>query len=450
MGEKKPYKARQPKGSVAITYKTTKQKNARTGEVRTYSYYQASKLIERIDPETGQAFRKRITASAPTKKEALEKIYKIIQFGDKAFEIKPTKPRSKAGTISEALDAWIERKENSSKVRNEVVRKYRSYTDKHLKPDLGNLRLDDKDLADKLNQYFEATLPNKRKMEKVDDEWVETDKPYFTSTSSLLNIYAALSGAMNLAVDKGLIDRNPIKRVERPKAQKRDDNIAQLSHIAVSLLARLKEDDHSEYCRFLLPFLGLRSGERLGIQIQDIKGINTKEAKIHIHSQLEYDVGVGWFISNKTKSGRDRTIPLTEPFLSVVRDYLKRRTAWTKSPEWKPDPKFADLLFLRHDGSLINKKQDTKDWHEILEAYGYPYWQQHANRHITATLLGNQDPPVPIAVVRELLGHYADAMAYYYQTINKKTMKKNLAEYGTGSFARLLDEPLPFDTKGNE
>jgi integrase len=444
MGEK-PYKPRQAKGTGSMTRKTAKIKDQRTGEIRLYSYYQASKLVEGFDPETGEPFRKRITASAPTQREAQNNLNKKIQFGSKAYEPKPVKHKDQIGTVGELLDTWITWKEESTDVRAEVVRKYRSYINIHLKPDLGEIPLLELE-SDRLLRYFTKDLPAKTKQIKVDGVWVDSDELYFTSTSSIQNIYSTLFSALKRAHDKGLIKVNPLKTVKKPPAQKRADNIGQLSHIAVSLLARLKADEHPDYCRFLLPFLGLRSGERLGIQLDDIRNINSKEAKIIIHSQLEYKVGGGWFISPKTKSGKERTIPLSEPFLSVVRAYVKKRKAWEKSPNWKPEPKFANLLFLNEDGSLINKKQDTKDWHDILEHYGYPYWQQHANRHITATLLGNQEPPVPIAVVRELLGHHADSMSYYYQTIKDKMMKKKLKDYGTESFARLLDEPLPSNT----
>jgi integrase len=437
MGDR-PYKPRQAKGTGSMTRKTAKIKDPHTGEIRLYSYYQASKLVEGFDPETGEPFKKRITASAPSQQEAQKKLNRKIQFGDKPFEPKPVKARDQSGTTGELLDAWLHTKEISSKVRNEVSRKYASYVNKHLKPDLGHIPLKDLD-EDTLVEYFEKTLPGKKKPKKIDGIWQETDEDYFSSTSSLLNIYKAMSGALSYAIKKDLITKNPLADVDAPKAQKRKDNVGQLAHIAMNLLNHLKDDQHPDYCRFILPFLGLRSGERLGIQLEDVSGLK-KNGKIKIHSQLEYEVGSGWFISPLTKSGRDREIPVPEPFLSVLRAYVKERESWEKSPDWNPEPKFARLLFLRPDGTLINKKQDTADWHKLLKSYDYPYWQQHVNRHITATLLGNQDPPIPIAIVRELLGHWADAMTYYYQTIQNKTMKTNLESYGTVSFAKLLDD----------
>ena len=438
----RPYKPRRAKGTVAVSHKNAKIKDKYTGEVRTYTYYQASMLVSGTDPETGQPFRKRITASAPRQKDAIDNLYKKVIWQGQSYEVKPVKPKSTSGTVSAMLDDFLVSRENDPEVRDEVVRKYRSYVEKHIRPELGDTKLEEL-TGMRLKDFF-ITLRKKKKQVKVDGVWQETDELYFSSTSSLLNIYKTLNAGLNLAIANKRLTHNPLKAVKAPKAQKRSDNVAQLAHIALSLMTRLKEQNHPDYCRFLLPYLGLRSGERLGIQLDDIKNLGSKEARIVIHSQLEYKVGSGWWINPETKSGKERSIPVPEPFLSVLRDYVKKRKGWEKTPEWKPAPEFANLLFLKPDGKLIDKKQDTKDWHKIFETtkgYENAYWQQHVNRHITATLLANQENPVPIAIVRELLGHYADAMSYYYATINNTTLKKNMVEYGEMSFAPLFNNP---------
>lgn len=438
-----PVKRRQPKGSIALSYKTIRTINQRTGRVDEYEYVQASKLVPYTDDKTGEVKKKRITASAKHEQDAINKLNKKL-YGVSSGETFVAPPKQPKGeTVGELLEAWLETKHSSRKVRKEVSRKYDSYVYKHLMPAFEKTPLSEL-TDDELTVFFEETLPDKRATRREAGIEVETAEPYFTSSSSILNIYKTLSAALNWAVKKGKISLNPLRLVDAPQAQKRKDNIPQLAHIAVSLLKRLKEDNHPDYCRFLLPFLGLRSGERLGIQLSDIKNLNSKEdCRIHIHSQLEYEVGVGWFISPKTKSGRDRTIPVPEPFHSALKAYVKERKAWAKKATWNPEPAFADLLFLKDDGSLINKKQDTKDWHKVLDSYNYKYWQQHANRHITATLLGDREPPVPIAIVRELLGHYSDAMTYYYSRITNKSMKKNVTQYGTEAFSDLINYEAP-------
>jgi integrase len=364
-------KRRNTKGTIAISFKTIKTFNQRTGRVDEYEYVQASKLVAYTDEKTGEIKKKRITASSKHEQDAIQKLNKkLYGVSSGTNPVTPPKP-PKGETVEELLLAWLEVKSHSRTVRGEVSRKYKSYLDRHLIPDLGHLEVSA--LNDEmLTEYFDETLADKRKTKKIGGVEVETNELYFTSTSSILNIYKALNGALNLAVKRGKIPRNPMKLVDAPPAQKRKDNIPQLAHKAVNLLKHLKDDAHPDYCRFLLPFLGLRSGERLGIQLADIKNISSKtECRILIHSQLEYEVGVGWWINPETKSGRERSIPVPEPFYSALKDYVKTRKAWAKQPGWNPDPKFSDLLFLQSDGKLINKKQDTKDWHKIFKEYGY-------------------------------------------------------------------------------
>jgi hypothetical protein len=223
---KKIKQQRQPKGSIAISYKTIKTLNARTGRHDEYEYVQASKLVPYTDPATGEIKKKRITASAKHEQDAIKKLNTKL-FGVMAGEspVAPPKP-PKGETVADILYSWLELKANSRKVRSEVSRKYKSYVEKHLIPSLGHLELTE--LNDELlTEFFEQTLPDKKKTKIIDGEEIETDEFYFSSTSSILNIYKALSGALNLAVKRGKIKRNPLNLVDAPQAQKRKDNIPQ-------------------------------------------------------------------------------------------------------------------------------------------------------------------------------------------------------------------------------
>ena len=137
--------------------------------------------------------------------------------------------------------------------------------------------------------------------------------------------------------------------------------------------------------------------------------------------------------------GNPRTIPIPEPFLTALRQHKRKMDEWKKAPKWKPQPEFADLVFLNEDGSLIKHNQDNLDWHAVLNHYRFNYWRAHLNRHITATLLADQQPPVSIGVVQSLLGN-GEAMTYYYARITNKAMKVPLDTYGETAFANLLKD----------
>ena len=95
-------------------------------------------------------------------------------------------------------------------------------------------------------------------------------------------------------------------------------------------------------------------------------------------------------------------------------------------------------MFLQDDGSLITLNRDNNDWHAVLGKYDLPYWRAHLNRHITATLLAQQDPPVPEGTVRTILGHESEAMATYYQHVTRRQQSAPLRRYGQTNFAALM------------
>lgn len=159
---------------------------------------------------------------------------------------------------------------------------------------------------------------------------------------------------------------------------------------------------------------------------------------MRISQQLaRYENGDGYYIKRRTKTrASTRVLPVPEPFLSALREYKKQQDAWKKTAEWNPDPQFADLIFTTKTGKPITMNRDNEDWHELLETYKYPYWRGHLNRHITATMLSKQNPPVPLAIVKEILGHNSEAMSHYYTEMDVSTMTKPLEDYGAWMVAQ--------------
>ncbi|WP_280798271.1 tyrosine-type recombinase/integrase [Aurantimicrobium minutum] len=310
-----------------------------------------------------------------------------------------------------------------------VRRKYKRNYELHILKELGDIPL--VELTDtQLKKHFWETLVNKKN---------ETTGKELLGSSARRNIYKTLNSALKVAVKKGLIPLNPLELVKSPPMVRPEENVPQVAHKAQTLLVRMKQDDHPDYARFLLMFLGLRRSERLGLSWSNIKDLNGKEPKMVINQQLaRYEDGSGYYIKQRTKMGNPRTIPIPEPFLSALRQHKKKMDAWKKASSWNPKPDFADLVFLQEDGSLITQNRDNLDWHAVLDHYRFNYWRGHLNRHITATLLADQQPPVSIGVVQTLLGN-GEAMAYYYARITNKAMKVPMANYGETAFASLLN-----------
>ena len=424
MGEQT--KPRRDKGTGGLYYRKTKEYNKKTGEVQPRNYWQATH-----DLVTDDGKRKRVTGSGATKQLAQRKLQANLE---KHFQVVPsetvrsnTKTKEKY-TLGEFLELW--HSELFGDTLSETVRrKYKRNYERHILDELGHIPLSE--LTDiQLKKHFWGTL--------VDKKNERTGKPLLGS-SARRNIYKTLNAALKVAVKKGEIKRNPLELVKLPPLKRPEENVPQTAHKAETLLVRMKEDDHPHYARFLLMFLGLRRSERLGLTWSNVKDLNGKDPKIVINQQLarHEEKGLGYYIKDQTKNGKSRTIPIPEPFLTVLRQHKKKMDEWKKSPNWNPKPQFEDLVFLNEDGSLITQNRDNQDWHAVLDHYRFKYWRAHLNRHITATLLADQQPPVSIAVVKTLLGN-AEAMAYYYARVTNKAMKVPMAAYGETAFAALI------------
>lgn len=416
-------------GSGSLYQKRTYILNRRTGEKSPHSYWQAARVVHLEDGST-----KRITGTSQTSKrlaqEALER--NIAKFYRN--QIGEHQPLSKTNrnrlTLADYLDQWHAGLYDRE-ISDIVLRKYKGFYSQHITPHLGNVALEDLNDA-QLKELFYKTLVEKKKL--IDGK--RSDVPLLGS-SARRNIYKCLNTALKAAVEKRLIPSNPLALVKAPRLERPEENVPQSAHIAISLMKKLKDDNHPDYCRFLLQYLGLRRAERLGITLSNIKDLNGKEPKIVINQQLaRHDDGSGWYIKRKTKTGKARTIPIPEPFLSALKQYKKQRDQWTKLSDWTPKPEFEDLLFLQPNGSVITLNRDNSDWRKILNEYGYPYWRAHLNRHITATLLADQGTQ-DIAVVQALIGN-SEAMTIYYARMTNKRMKEPLKAMGESAFSALL------------
>ena len=183
-----------------------------------------------------------------------------------------------------------------------------------------------------------------------------------------------------------------------------------------------------------MQFLGLRKAERLGLAWDNIQNLTSDTPTMLISQQLARHIdGTGWYIKTKTKGGEPRRFVIPrQPFAELLRAHKQRQDAEKQAAgqAWQPDEKFKNLVFLGENGKLINPNQDNDDWNSLLAKYGFSPWRAHANRHITAVYLADMDPPVPIAYVRELLGHNSDAMAYYYTHLSQENLGQYLNKYG--------------------
>lgn len=109
----------------------------------------------------------------------------------------------------------------------------------------------------------------------------------------------------------------------------------------------------------------------------------------------------GALVLREIKERRRKTVWLDEWFTGLLREhrdaqFLQRVTA---DAEWEEH----GLVFCQWNGRPVDPRRDWGEWCEILAAAGLAHHRLHAMRHSAATFAMAEE--VPMGVVKEMLGH---------------------------------------------
>jgi len=411
--------SRRLKGTGGLWQRTQTRLNPRTGEQETINVWQAAKEVAH---PTDATKRKWVTGTGSTPTEANKKLSKNLERHYQRLAIpQPASAIIRHGgqILQSYLEEWV-RELDPNRVSPQLQRKYAQYLRNHVIPHCGSIPI--KDLSyQQLKNLFDVTLPTKTKLGSNDK---------LLATNARLNIYKVLNQALKVAVKKGTIDRNPLELVSPPRYKQPEENIPQLMHVARWLFETLEEDDLEAYDHFLLGVMGLRRGERLGLSFSDLT-LTGRTPKMTIRQQLSWITGEGLVLKPNTKTGRPRTVFLTDPWLTSLKRMKDKRREQKKLPGFKPDPQFTDLVFLKDNGKPWSLNEDNTYWSTLQEHYKIrDKIRGHALRHIAATSMA--DNGVEVEVAMEILGHESTAMSFYYRRTTAKKQSTQVTNYGLG------------------
>lgn len=384
--------------------------------------WRASKSLTLKDADSGLSRRVRITGTGPTQTIARQRLQENLEKRRDGLEASDRAARARKTLYKDWFYIW--HSEVSPERVSDVVRlKYKRFGEMYLLPYIGNIYVEDLDTEDL------------RKL--VDFTWPQITKPDGTprlSQSARINVYKVLQMSLREAVrtKRIHITQNPLDGVKPPRREKQILSLGDKIGKTKGLIKWMVENDHPDYCRFLFQWLGLRRSERLGLQWSSIKNLNGKNPKLVISTQLaRYADGRGYYLKKPKTPSSIREIPLSEPFLSALREWKKKQDEYKASAKWKTQEQFADLIFLSPTGGLITQNQDNEDWRKLLIDYtgaDDTKWRGHHNRHICATLLAQNG--VKESVAKKILGHASEAMTSYYTSVTTESLREPLENYG--------------------
>lgn len=299
-------------------------------------------------------------------------------------------PIRTAMTVAEFCDLWLDEKRVS--IKPKTYESYRQCIDYYIKPTLGEFALQKLSRASISAAYRDLMETGGRNRTGV-------------SATTVRNTHKVVRAMLNSAVDDGLISVNPCARVTLPRAQDRKPRA--LTAEEVNRLLKIAAN-HRLYALFeLAAHTGMRLGECLALRWSDISlDKKTITVKRSADSVLNPE-GKYVRISGTTKSGKERTIQISDHLVAVLNkhktkqeeDRLQAGDQWAGSPE----------LFLNESGlpihpdtpkGLMRRFRSKLGWDD-RELGERPTF--HWLRHTHATLLLLDGKPVQAVSVR--LGH---------------------------------------------
>ena len=284
--------------------------------------------------------------SAKTQKALLEKLHKSIDEYDGAELTEDSRM-----TLGEWLDIWLKECAEPS-VRPSTYTGYCGYAERSLKPYLGSKQIS------KITSADVQTLYRKLQQEGGVDGGA-------LSPATVRRIHGVLHQALNVAVDRHLIVKNPTDDVTLPKkvtAAKTILNDKQLERF----MEAIKTDEHWHDFFYLEITTGLRRGELCGLMWTDF---DAEKGTLTVRRTLHNKEGGGYYVG-ETKTGAGRRIIKLPP--STVQLLSERKR--TSISQWIfPNPIHPEDPIMPNSGYTRMKK--------LLAEAGLPDMRFHDLRH---------------------------------------------------------------------
>ena len=218
------------------------------------------------------------------------------------------------------------------------------------------------------------------------------------SSQTIKHYHTFISSVLEKAVKWGLILSNPCRRIDPPKAEKKD--IKYLNEDEATRMLTLLQEEEMPYRMIftLLIYCGMRRGEVLGLEWKDID-FNKKVLSINRTSQYTSDKGI-YTDDVKTTSSR-RSMKLSDEVVELLKEYK----LWQDEKRISIGDKWhdTDRLFTQWNGLPMSLSTPYKWLQDFTKKNNLPKINVHSLRHTNATLLIGQG--VNVRTVANRLGH---------------------------------------------
>ena len=306
--------------------------------------------------------------SARTQKELLDKLHRSIDEYDGVDLTEQSRM-----TLGEWLDIWLVECAEPS-LRPSTLKGYRGYVERKLKPHLGQKQISKITTADVQKLY--------RKLQKEGGGSGSDLSP-----ATIQRIHGVLHQALDVAVNRSIIAKNPANDVTLPKRTTTAKTILNDEQLE-RFMEAIKTDEHWHDFFYLEITTGLRRGELCGLMWSDF---DEKKGTLSIRRTLHKKDGGGYYVGD-TKTGTGRRIIKLPPSTLQL---LAERKGHSISQWIFPNPIRPEDPVMPNSGYHHMKK--------LLAEAGLPNMRFHDLRHTFATHALTSG--VDVKTLSGILGH---------------------------------------------
>lgn len=299
--------------------------------------------------------------------------------------------------FSEFTEIW-KRDYGSKELAPSTYKRYCRMLETRLLPYFGHFYINKIKPTD-IMKFYDLLEKDTQLVRKKGNNGSKTKKPL--SGKTILEHHRLLRAMLHRAVYWQLIVSNPAERVQPPKAKKpkrRSYDDEQTKILLENLEKLTVEDTKYKVAIILTIFTGVRLGELMGLEWQDV---DFRNGIISINRSSQYLSDMGVFTKVPKTESSIREIAIPEFIISLLEEYKlwyeEQKSIygelWTNS----------DRLFVQADGKPMHPSTISKWFVKYVGQIGLPVINFHGLRHTNASLLVAQN--VDIAVVSARLGH---------------------------------------------
>lgn len=191
-----------------------------------------------------------------------------------------------------------------------------------------------------------------------------------------------LSSVFERAVKWGLIDSNPCRRVDAPKATRKETDCLTLEQAALFLEKLTDEPIELQAMFNTLLLTGMRRGELMGLEWSDI---DFENLTVTIRRTSQYTPQKGIYTDTTKTEQSKRIISIPENLAELLKRYrlelMRRRFAL--GDKWID----SDRLFIQWDGSPMHPNTPYSYLQKLLDKFSLPKVSLHSLRHTNASVM---------------------------------------------------------------